>query len=86
MSNRNENNKNINGEIRLRKGIEKAISKYKCLQEEFFFIENTMSYVCINWHKHNDRYVSMQKVIWIATFLRKYTDKPIYCGYGRVDV
>ena len=73
-------------ETLLKKGIEKAIKKYKCLQERFYSIENTSSYVNIYWHPCKDRYVNVRQVIWIAKFLRRYTTKPIYSSLGIIKV
>lgn len=71
---------------RLKIGIEKAMQKYKYLQEETVFIENEENYLCINWHVYRDKYINYKMVCYIAKFLRRYTDKPIYSSFGIIHI
>lgn len=66
--------------------VEKAIEKYKYLQEETVWIECYNGIIVINWHPSMDSYISTHRVMQIAKFLRKGTDRPIYSAIGKLDI
>ena len=70
----------------IRTAISKAQEKYKCLQNEDFYIELTDTYIGLVWHNFMDRYINLGKVMCVAKYLRKYTDLPIYNSFGLMKV
>lgn len=68
--------------------IEKAYNKYKCLQNEDFylFFDEQHNIFVINWHTFMDCYINMNRVRNVAKFVRKYSDFPIYNSYGLMNV
>ena len=70
----------------LEQAIERAYKKYVCLQEEDFYIEKCDSHIVLSWHTFMDEYIDLRKVMYVARFLRKYTDLPIYNSFGLMKV
>ena len=66
--------------------VRKAYEKYKCLQNEDFYIEVTDTYVGLVWDNFMDRYINLDKVMCVARYLRRYTDLPIYSSYSKLSV
>lgn len=66
--------------------IEKAVNKYKCLQEGDFFIDWCPTYIALRWNAFMDKYINLARVKQVAKFLRKYTDLPIYSSIGYINI
>ena len=68
--------------------IDKAYNKYKCLQSEDFYLsfDEQHEIFVITWHSVMDRYISMGKVRNVAKFVRKYSKLPIYNAYGLMNI
>lgn len=52
--------------------------RYKCIDEEDFYVEKTDKYILLNWNTFMDCYVNMLRVKQVAAYLRKFTTLPIY--------
>ena len=68
--------------------IDKAYNKYKCLQSEDFYLsfDEQHKIFVITWHSFMDRYINMGKVRNVAKFVRKYSNFPIYNAYGLMNI
>lgn len=70
----------------LEQAISNAIDKYNILQTEDAYLRDEGNYIMIGWHVFMDKYINYYHVCCVAKFIRKYTDKPIYCGFGKMKV
>lgn len=65
-----------------KRNIDQVIStlylRYKCINEEDFYVEKTDKYIVINWHTFMDGRVNLLRVRQVAKYLRKYTSLQIY--------
>ena len=68
--------------------IDKAYNKYKCLQNEDFYLsfDKQHEIFVINWHTSMDGYINMKRVKNVAKFVRKYSNFPIYNAYGLMNI
>ena len=68
--------------------IDKAYNKYKCLQSEDFYLsfDEQHEIFVINWHTFMDKYINMERVRNVAKFVRKYSKYPIYNAYGLMKI
>lgn len=66
--------------------IDKAYKRYMCLQTEDMYLEYHNTYWVINWHNFMDSYINYKKVGYVAKFIRKYSDLPIYDAVGLLNV
>lgn len=72
--------------------IDKAYNKYKCLQNEDFYLsfDEQHEIFVITWHSFMDRYINMERVRNVAKFVRKFVRKysnfPIYNAYGLMNI
>lgn len=68
--------------------FKKANNHYKYLQEENCNLEywHSPEYICIHWSLFMDKHINMHRVWQIAHFLRKHTDLPIYCSFGKLNI
>ena len=68
--------------------IGKAYNKYKCLQNEDFYLsfDEQHEIFVINWHTFMDKYINMERVRNVAKFVRKYSEYPIYNAYGLMKI
>ena len=68
--------------------IDKAYNKYKCLQYEYFYLyfDEQHKIFVITWYSFMDGYINMEKVRNVAKFVRKYSNFPIYNAYGLMDI
>lgn len=74
--------------MEIKKIIEKAYNKYKCLQSEDFYLsfDEQHNIFVIDWHTFMDGYINMNRVRNVAKFVRKYSDFPIYNSYGLMNI
>lgn len=72
--------------ITIEQAIERAYTKYACLQNEDFYIERQRGLIVLRWHTFIDGFINLRRVMDVARYLRKYTDLPIYNSYGKMNV
>lgn len=73
---------------KIKRIIDKAYNKYKCLQGEDFYLsfDKQHEIFVINWHTSMDGYINMERVKNVAKFVRKYSSFPIYNAYGLMNI